>query len=241
MFSLYGMIKNEMLNKGTLPARIKRTMIPEEYEQLEYIERKSSGKSYYLDLAYNPNNLTTLDISFMHTDKNYSVVGDDFCVFAGATERLYYDNVTLAENSIMCNITSKNSNRFINMLYNKEGSLKKSKTIYSSLNVKYRMLFGQKGLNLDENAVEFYRENRGSFKCSKSFYLFIANCGTTYAQCMYDFIGRIYHCKLGEGQNLVRDCLPVKRKSDGRYGMYCLISKKFYPVSNNAGFTGKAI
>lgn len=49
---------------------------------------------------------------------------------------------------------------------------------------------------------------------------------SSYAQC------RLKEFKLFDGETLVRDLVPCRRKLDSRYGFYCLITNEFY---TNAG------
>lgn len=50
--------------------------------------------------------------------------------------------------------------------------------------------------------------------------------------------GKIYFLKMTENGMLVRDFIPVKRKSDGVIGMYDLVGRKFYTSPNGVAFTG---
>ena len=49
---------------------------------------------------------------------------------------------------------------------------------------------------------------------------------------------KVYFLKMKENGVLVRDFVPVKRKSDGVIGMYDLIGRKFYTSPNGVAFTG---
>lgn len=49
---------------------------------------------------------------------------------------------------------------------------------------------------------------------------------------------KIYFLKMKENGMLVRDFIPVKRKSDGVIGMYDLVGRKFYTSPNGVAFTG---
>lgn len=50
--------------------------------------------------------------------------------------------------------------------------------------------------------------------------------------------GKCYGVKISEGNQLVRHFIPVKRKSDGVFGMYEIIGRKFYTSPNGEAFTG---
>lgn len=49
---------------------------------------------------------------------------------------------------------------------------------------------------------------------------------------------KIYFLKMTENGMLVRDFIPVKRKSDGVIGLYDLVGRKFYTSPNGVAFTG---
>lgn len=49
---------------------------------------------------------------------------------------------------------------------------------------------------------------------------------------------RIYGCQIFEGAILVRDYVPVKRKSDGVYGLFDKVNSVFYPSVSGTNFTG---
>lgn len=44
----------------------------------------------------------------------------------------------------------------------------------------------------------------------------------------YFFTGKLYHCKLYDGQTLVRDLIPVKRKGDNNICLYDKVSETFF-------------
>lgn len=49
---------------------------------------------------------------------------------------------------------------------------------------------------------------------------------------------RVYGLKLWDGDTLVRNFIPVRRRSDGVIGMYDLVERKFYTSPNGVAFTG---
>lgn len=49
---------------------------------------------------------------------------------------------------------------------------------------------------------------------------------------------RIYGCQISESGTLVRDYIPVKRKSDGVYGLFDKVNSVFYPSVSGTNFTG---
>lgn len=49
---------------------------------------------------------------------------------------------------------------------------------------------------------------------------------------------RVYYCRMWQGQGIVRNFVPVKRKSDSVYGLYDTINNVFYTSQNNIAFFG---
>ena len=48
----------------------------------------------------------------------------------------------------------------------------------------------------------------------------------------------VYGLKLWDGDTLVRNFIPVRRRSDGVIGMYDIVGRKFYTSPNGVAFTG---
>ena len=49
---------------------------------------------------------------------------------------------------------------------------------------------------------------------------------------------RVYYCRMWQGVNIVRNFVPVKRKSDSVYGLYDTINGVFYTSQNSIAFFG---
>lgn len=58
----------------------------------------------------------------------------------------------------------------------------------------------------------------------------------------YNFVnlnyGYVYYTKIYKGNMLLRDFIPVRRRSDGKIGMLDKVEGKFYTSSSGAEFTG---
>lgn len=52
-------------------------------------------------------------------------------------------------------------------------------------------------------------------------------------------IGRIYYCKICEGNTIIRDLIPVIRKSDGEVCMYDKVSEKYFENQGTGEFLYK--
>ncbi len=48
----------------------------------------------------------------------------------------------------------------------------------------------------------------------------------------------LYYCKIWDNDVLVRDFIPVKRKSDGVCGLYAIVNKIFYTNIGTGAFSG---
>lgn len=64
--------------------------------------------------------------------------------------------------------------------------------------------------------------------------LFARNRGTTQD---YYFKGKIYYCKIYDGDTLIADLVPCYRKSDGVVGMYDIVSNTFLTNSGTGTFS----
>lgn len=55
----------------------------------------------------------------------------------------------------------------------------------------------------------------------------------------YGYIkAKVFLLKINDNDELIRDFIPAKRKSDGTIGMYDLIGRKFYTSPNGVAFSG---
>lgn len=62
--------------------------------------------------------------------------------------------------------------------------------------------------------------------------------GTKTLVCVQGYKCMLYGLKVSEGNKLIRDYIPCKRKSDGVIGMYDLVGRKFYTSPNGVAFSG---
>jgi len=84
-----------------------------------------------------------------------------------------------------------------------------------------------------------YNGNNGWTGCDKEDYLFAINRNNAP---VYVMTGRIYYHKMWDNGVLVRNYIPVRRKSDNALGMYDLVTKTFFDKKGAGTFTaGPAI
>ena len=70
----------------------------------------------------------------------------------------------------------------------------------------------------------------------KSFYLFSVNTSGYYSTDIANFVGRIYYTKIWDNGILVRNFVPVIRKSDNAVGMYDIVTKQFFENQGTGTF-----
>ena len=187
----------------------RRTMkLISSYERMEYIE--SNGSSY-IDTGIYGSNLLDIEISISSID------GIGFFLMSRVSpyERTY--GVVQQPDSLM---------RF---------------DYYNNLN--YIGTFVKKIITIRKSGLDIYVNN--VFKQSLS----VGKFTTPYTLLMFGILqgsivnatqagNKIYFLKMKENGMLVRDFIPVKRKSDGVIGMYDLVGRKFYTSPNGVAFTG---
>ena len=81
---------------------------------------------------------------------------------------------------------------------------------------------GVREWKIDGKAIATYYDE--TFEDNRNFYLFTYN-NITYPA--YDGYGRIYACQMYNGDELIRDYIPVLNEND-KPGLYDLVEKKFY-------------
>lgn len=180
------------------------------YERMEYIE--SNGSSY-IDTGIYGSNLLDIEISI-----SYSTMGS--AVFflmsrVSPKERTY--GVVEQPNSLMRFDYYNNTNN-IDDFINKRITIRKS------------------GLDIYVNNKFNQRLYEGKFTTPSTLLMFGILQGSIVNATPAG--GKIYFLKMKENGMLVRDFIPVRRKSDGVIGMYDLVGRKFYTSPNGEAFTG---
>lgn len=191
-------------------SEIKFTDLPEEYEQVEYLE--STG-TQYIDTGVIPSNTTGFKIRLSLPDVQQDVfrfgcrqdAGDTRFVL-GNTEGGIYFGWGLAirrwEWKIQENVPFEANLNYLNSRKANMDGLNdyELSDIYT---------------NFTYSLIMFGRNNAGNI--------------TSSAQ-------KIYGCKISNGEQVVRDFKPCYRKSDNVAGMYDLVEQKFYTNSGTGEF-----
>ena len=188
----------------------RRTMkLISSYERMEYIE--SNGSSYIDTGIYGGNSLD-IEISL------YSIGNIGFFLISRLSnfERTY--GVVFEQARGILRFDYYNQLNYLSASANKIVTIRKS------------------GLYLYVNNVFSNRLPTNKFTTPSTLLMFgVLQNGTVNSS---PAGSKIYFLKMMENGMLVRDFIPVKRKSDGVIGMYDLVGRKFYTSPNGVAFTG---
>ena len=190
----------------------RRLMISRMYEKIDYISSTgnvNNSSNPYIDTKCVLSSDFTFQISYMVTKTNSAFM------FGGRT--VYNSNDEFAASTEYLNV-GKSSRNYLRVKLNNKAILEATQAYYS--------------LNGIKTIIDS--------KFSKGIYpiwLFCTNTGGTGLYQVGDST-RIYYLKIYNDGILVRDFIPVHRKSDGKIGMLDKVENKFYTSPNGAEFTG---
>lgn len=182
------------------------------YEKIDYIlsiGKVNDSSNPYIDTKCVLSSDFTFQMSFMVTKENSAFM------FGGRTA--YNSNDEFSASTIYLNV-GKSSHNNLFMKLNNKYILEATPSYYS--------VSGRKAI-IDS-------------KFSKGEYPIWLFCTNTKGTGLYqpgDSV-RIYYLKIYNDGILVRDFIPVRRKSDGKIGMLDKVENKFYTSPNGAEFTG---
>lgn len=211
-----GELTEEQYNQAvTLTEQILGTDLP--YIKLEYIQ--ASG-TQYINTGHKASQATKTEMLV----ETINLTG----TFVPFGSRGYYSNDYI----IGINYTSKNYIQYNTntAIYTSDGS---SSVLLNTLmtvsldNTKGRITYNN--TNIDMTPID-----TGSFSCPVNLYLGCLNDNGTikYAQAY-----KLYSCKIYDGATLIRDYIPVKRKSDNAICLYDKISEEFFTNAGSGVFT----
>ena len=190
-----------------------------DYTELEYIE--STG-SQFIGIDYIPKTLhTKYELGFMRT----GISG-------------YWNPIINSEEDvrfgIMCTIDGNNSSNYGQFHIGPAGRGNfKSVQFPISSNVKYDIVADKTGISL--NGTKYSVSGVGDATGSWSTYINHRLTSSTSFSPEYS-IGRWYYLKVYEDDNLIRNYIPARRKSDNVLGMYEILEDKFYINSGTGNF-----
>lgn len=182
------------------------------YEKIDYISSTgnvNNSSNPYIDTKCVLSSNFTFQISYMVTKTNSA--------FMFGSRTVYNSNDEFASSTEYLNV-GKSSRNYLRVKLNNKAILEATQAYYSV------------------NGIKTIIDS----KFSKGIYpiwLFCTNTGGTGLYQAGDST-RIYYLKIYNDGILVRDFIPVCRKSDGKIGMLDKVENKFYTSPNGAEFTG---
>ncbi len=189
------------------PARL--SQLPDTYTQLEYLE---SNGTQYIDTGVIPTNTTGVKIKY-----NKYVSGDQVVVGVDTEPGRFYinpaQNLFLPFNEGWSEVGSSgptvlNTDYEVSMNY---------------MNNRKRYVNGIEKQNITHTLGQ-----------SKKMFLFAANYNGNGAN--WKFSGKVYYLKITNGSQITHDFIPARRNSDGKLGMYDLVSNTFFTNQGSGTF-----
>ena len=197
-------------NAGTGDFKYVLKGIPSDYTQLEYIEGTGTQ---YINTNYKPYKTTT-EIKFQ------------------------YNSIPSTNGVTLCGVYNDNNNRYYALSYETATGITSSSrtnTKISLLNPAdidiHTLIYNDSNNKVFLDGIEKGTVTNLTTTSTNPLYLF-ARRGSSSAEVIS--IGRIYYCKIWEENELVRDFIPVKRKSDDVLGLYDKTNNTFY-INNGTG------
>ena len=188
------------------------------FQEVEYIESNGSGDLgyQYIDTNYIATPNTSAEYEFMYTSPIAT-----------------YGRHILSGQNYYFPLLRKLSN---SQLFMWRGNLYLQTYFNPQSNIKYKFEAWRTNENkvIVNNVSYGVVSNSGATDDSKNLYLFAYNNNGNAGM---QAIGRLYSCKIYEGENLVRNFIPCYRKSDGEIGLYDLVNDVFYTNQGSGAFT----
>lgn len=191
---------------------IRHRLMMGRYEKIDYISSTgnvNNSSNPYIDTKCVLSSDFTFQMSYMVTKDNSAFM------FGGRI--VYNSNDEFAASTTYLNV-GKSSRNSLWMKLNKKYILEATPSYYS--------VSGKKTI-IDS------KFSKGEYPI----WLFCTNTKGTGLYQVGDSV-RVYYLKIYNDGILVRDFIPVRRKSDGKIGMLDKVENKFYTSPNGAEFTG---
>lgn len=198
-----------------------QVLLPTEYQQVEYIE--STG-TQYIDTGVVGNENTCVELDFYTNSDKLNVFGSR----TSSTENsitigvAYY--VSVSEKCVFGDFYSYDA---IRVYYDIVNLTSGRFTVYLSKNSRYIKHGG-------EVVAENTTPVTTAFTTPTN--MLLGNIGGDPPSNSTIFKGRVYSCKIWNGDTLVRNFIPCYRKSDNVIGMYDLVSGTLYTNSGTGTF-----
>lgn len=189
--------------------------VPNTYDELEYIGNSSSGTNYYIDSGFKPNQNTRMVVvatpqTITNNPRMFGTGPFDNLAFVG-------------------NIESTNPPKF----YFKFGQTSSWYTTSAEAvaGVKHTFDLSKNGYYIDGTLVGTPTES--TFQLTTNIGLFNAPAVSKFAN-SETFIGLIHSSQIYDDGTLIRDYIPVRRKSDNKIGMYDAVNNTFTTAVNTS-------
>ena len=187
---------------GNLP----NIILPEEYQQVEYIE--STG-AQYIDTDVKPTNNTVVEIKYASN------------LDASSYFMLYGSRTSVSSNDKHSFYKESNTGYYAGF----GGDNLSGSGIYNTSSTELHTIKnGARGLYVDDILITTYQNY--TFNSTLSMYLFGLNQANTLDS--RTFKGKIYSCKIYEDSSLIRDFIPCYSKTDNVVGLYDIVNDVFY-------------
>lgn len=203
------------------------------YDQIEYLE--SSG-GQYINTGINPSSY--LNNLVIEADMGYSVIptgsGTQSYLFGTG----YYSSTNTNRRNIVFGYRGSTSTSYFSMLNGGQLSDVVASTVQLDTS---RHTFKIDQINKIYSIDSYTRSfsSTVSSNLSNSILIFAARqSGSSGAPIGYYSSAKLYSFKIYNGSVLLRNYVPVKRKSDNEFGLYDLVNDQFYTNSGTGSFNG---
>jgi hypothetical protein len=186
----------------------KKSRLPIEYQEVEYIQ--SSGKQY-IDSGVIASNTIITEVKCQAFAGNKAIVASGNS--AGVRYQIYCSTGLLFSTSFADGYTGLGDPSATEIAVIRLDPVAKKSTY---------------------NGVEYPLDYTGSVQ-ARSLWLFGRNQASNAAN--YYSTTKMWYCKMWDGDNLVRDFVPCCRKSDGKFGMYDLVTSNFFDSEGTGEFS----
>lgn len=198
--------------------------LPNEYQEVEYIEEKRTSTNYaYIDTGVIPNANTGVDIVYKAIN---------------CTESQYILGVR--ESSISYAVNGSSSRTDWDIRFNGVAVYSEIERTADKWRSKITMSNGAgtwELTNLDVGTSKTINFSGKKVTATLPLGLFYYNYEATNPTAYTHHNLRVYSCKIYDGTTLIRDFIPCHRKSDDEIGMYDLVNNVFYSNANTGDFT----
>ena len=191
----------------------RKSLLPKEYQQVEYIE--STG-TQFIDTGLKGTNKTELELELQYTDVTTSTSTRLFGARTSSTKNAFYIGSYAATNSpfyLNFNSGSYPSTLYLNLTKHNI-KIKNSIAYVDDLEIFINLNTTDK-FTTDYNLILCGANSGGSIACAKAKY---------------------FKCKIWANDIFVRDFIPCYRKSDNVIGLYDIVNGTFYTNQGTGEF-----